>query len=184
MAWFCSKYFVPLAVLFFLPFCLARTYKDFKKVSGTVGHKKLSALYLATSDEDRQLGLMHVTKFGPNEGVLFIFEKPQILNFWMKNTFVPLSIGFFDEEGCLREVFDMAPVKSVLDKEIPHYQSLREAQYALEVPRGWFGKKQEGVLQIKVPPDYATGLSPLQKQALLRLTHPSKCPARAKKKRN
>ncbi|MBI3329390.1 MAG: DUF192 domain-containing protein, partial [Nitrospinae bacterium] len=52
---------------------------------------------LATSQETRTRGLMERPSLPPNHGMLFIFDKPKPLNFWMFNTLIPLDIIFADE---------------------------------------------------------------------------------------
>jgi uncharacterized membrane protein (UPF0127 family) len=51
----------------------------------------------------------------------------------MKNTHIPLSIGFFNEQGVLLEIHDMQPH----DESTTRSQSTR-VKYALEVNQGWF----------------------------------------------
>ena len=45
----------------------------------------------------------------PDHGMLFVFERPEPLSFWMKNTFIPLSIAFLDANGRILNIEDMAP---------------------------------------------------------------------------
>ena len=67
-------------------------------------------------------------------GMLFVFEKDQILSFWMKNTPHPLSIAYINSKGRIIDIFDMTPysVNSIV--------STGYSRYALEVPQGWFEK--------------------------------------------
>jgi hypothetical protein len=74
-------------------------------------------------------------------GMLFVFEKPAYLSFWMKDTFIPLSIGFFAADKTLLGTADMAPLPRGA-KSTPSYDSPGPAQYALEVPQGWFEKNR------------------------------------------
>ena len=60
----------------------------------------------------------------------------------VKNTFIPLSIGFFDRHKKLIEVIDMTPVTSEMQVVIPTYESSKPAMYALEVAQGWFTRKK------------------------------------------
>lgn len=69
-----------------------------------------------------------------NEGMLFVFPKKEILHFWMKNTLIPLSIGFFDENQKLIEILDM----ELPSQSLKTYKSQLPSLYALEVPQGWF----------------------------------------------
>ena len=68
-------------------------------------------------------------------GMIFIFEKDQVLSFWMKNTPHPLSIAFIDSHGKIRDIFDMKPFS------LESINSTVSTRYALEVPQGWFEKE-------------------------------------------
>jgi uncharacterized membrane protein (UPF0127 family) len=76
-------------------------------------------------------------------GMLFVFETPQRLAFWMKNTWIPLSIAFIDASWRVVDIQDMDPPPP--GGEIPIYVSRREAQYALEVNQGFFARHGIGV---------------------------------------
>ena len=95
---------------------------------------------MAESFEQQRRGLMFRKSLSENEGMLFVYEKEQILSFWMKNTFIPLSIGFFNAKGVLVDIQDMEPVKSEMEVNLPSYYSKKPAKYALEVPKGWFSR--------------------------------------------
>ena len=69
--------------------------------------------------------------------MIFVFEKDQILSFWMKNTPHPLSIAFIDSNGKIRDIFQMTPYS------LASVSSTTSVRYALEVPQGWF--KKEGI---------------------------------------
>jgi uncharacterized membrane protein (UPF0127 family) len=55
------------------------------------------------------------------------------MSFWMRNTPLPLDIGFFSPEGELKEVYSMLP----FDETPIHSQDVR-LQFALEMNQGWF----------------------------------------------
>jgi uncharacterized membrane protein (UPF0127 family) len=94
------------------------------------GHK-VTAEVAATPGE-RATGLMNRFSLRPDNGMLFIFERPEPLSFWMKNTFIPLSIAFLDTDGRILNIEDMAP-----QTETTHW-SKGPALYALEMRKGWF----------------------------------------------
>jgi len=98
-----------------------------------LGDTKLK-VEIASTTKRRQRGLMHRTSLKDHEGMLFIFERPEILDFWMKNTHIPLDIGFFNAKRVLLEVHTMKPHDLTLTS------STQKAKYALEVNRGWFRK--------------------------------------------
>ena len=89
---------------------------------------------IANSVLSRQEGLMHRNDLADNDGMLFIFSEPDIRSFWMKDTYVPLSIAFADDDGVIINIEDMHPYEEVSTL------SIAPATYALEMNRGWFKK--------------------------------------------
>ncbi len=87
--------------------------------------------------ETRELGLMHRDDLPENQGMLFVFNLPQILSFWMRNTFISLDIAFISETGEIVDIQRMEP----LDENVS-YVSAKRALYALEVNAGWFEKNK------------------------------------------
>lgn len=101
----------------------------------SLGNSKFEAQLAVTSSEMSR-GLMHRKSLGKNRGMLFVYEKADQLSFWMRNTFIPLDIGFFDSEGRLREIRQMYPhdETSVRSRD-------ESIQFALETNMGWFKEK-------------------------------------------
>jgi uncharacterized membrane protein (UPF0127 family) len=104
--------------------------------------KKEILVEVARTPEEQARGLMFRKNLPNDMGMLFIYSEEQRLSFWMKNTFIPLSIGFFDKNQALVDVQEMEPVKSEMQSRIPTYQSVKPAKYALEMPPGWFKKNK------------------------------------------
>lgn len=63
----------------------------------------------AKSEEERMKGLQGVTELKDNEGMLFFFEEPQTVGFWMKDTEIPLDIVFINEDMEVISVFKGMP---------------------------------------------------------------------------
>jgi uncharacterized protein len=105
-------------------------------------HQKKLIIEIAKSEAQHEYGLMNRTKLGKDEGMLFIFDDESIRSFWMKNTLINLSIGYFDKSKKLIDIQEMTAVTSILQTEIPNYPSRGPAQYALEMPEGWFNKNK------------------------------------------
>jgi uncharacterized membrane protein (UPF0127 family) len=87
---------------------------------------------IARSPAEREKGLMFRRNIEDGEGMLFVFDRDQVLSFWMENTYIPLSIAYIAYNGRIIDIFDMRP----LDRST--VSSTRSVRYALEVPRGWF----------------------------------------------
>jgi uncharacterized membrane protein (UPF0127 family) len=87
---------------------------------------------IARGGAERETGLMFRESLADGEGMLFVFERDQMLSFWMKDTFIPLSIAYIAYNGRLLEIHDMKP------RDTTPVRSGRSARYALEVPQGWF----------------------------------------------
>ncbi|MCU0971773.1 MAG: DUF192 domain-containing protein [Gammaproteobacteria bacterium] len=85
-------------------------------------------------------GLMHRASLGDGEGMLFVFERPSWLSFWMKDTGIPLTVAYLDARGVIRELHDLEPFDS---RRVDSRDG--ELQFALEVPRGWFARHGVGV---------------------------------------
>lgn len=100
---------------------------------------------IADTQEKQTTGLMHRQSLEENQGMLFAYPKPKHLSFWMKNTHIPLSIAFLDENGIITEIVEMAPYDGRPDSLLPNYTSKQLVRYALEMYQGWFQKKNIAV---------------------------------------
>lgn len=94
------------------------------------GHKLVAEI--ASTNQQRMTGLMHRFSLKPDHGMLFVFREAQPQAFWMKNTFIALSIAYIDESGRIANIDDMAP-----QTETTH-PSKGAVIYALEMKKGWF----------------------------------------------
>lgn len=100
----------------------------------TIGAHALTA-EIAATDEQRTTGLMHRFSLPPDHGMLFIFEAVRPLSFYMRNTYIPLSIAFIDAQGRIVNIEDMVP------HDVRTTWSARPALFALEMKKGWFAQK-------------------------------------------
>lgn len=109
---------------------------------------------IARTPAERAKGLMNRRTMGKNDGMLFVFEQAQTVSMWMKNTLLPLSVAFIDEQGRIINIAEMLPETFIT------HSSLAPAKYALEMNAGWFdkhgvlaGKAIEGIeaAQPKIP---------------------------------
>jgi len=82
---------------------------------------------------ERSLGLMYRKSLPENMGMLFVYKRPVVMNFWMKNTYIPLSIAYIDTAGHIIAILKMEPLNTKKT-----YTSPAPAVWALEVNQGWF----------------------------------------------
>ena len=87
---------------------------------------------VASTDATRSRGLMYRKELAPNSGMLFVFEQANVQCFWMRNTLLPLSIAFIQNDGTITNIADMAPMT-----ETSHC-STAPVRYTLEMEQGWF----------------------------------------------
>jgi len=91
---------------------------------------------------------MYRNKLKSNRGMLFVYPDERIRSFWMKNTFVPLSIAFVDDDWEIVHIADMQP------RSLDSHSSVTKCRYVLEVNRGWFddhGVAAGDVVQCELP---------------------------------
>ena len=90
---------------------------------------------VAADQPNRMQGLMNRRSMAANQGMLFVFPQSERHCMWMRNTFLPLSVAFLDEEGKIINVEDMKPQTD------DSHCAARPARFALEMNLGWFSGK-------------------------------------------
>jgi uncharacterized protein len=116
---------------------VAQVNKDLPVIELTINKAKLKA-EVAAEDGSRSTGLMNRFSLQPDHGMIFVFARSEPRAFWMKNTFIPLSIAYIDAKGIIVSIVDMKP-----HDESPH-PSGAPAMFALEMKQGWF--KERGII--------------------------------------
>jgi uncharacterized membrane protein (UPF0127 family) len=86
---------------------------------------------VADTPQERAQGLMHVPEMPRMTGMLFVYERPQAVSFWMENTLIPLDMIFADATGTVQRIHANA---IPLDRTpIPGGEDI---QYVLEINGG------------------------------------------------
>ena len=80
---------------------------------------------------ERKRGLMFRDRLKPNSGMLFVYESPRKIAFWMKNTSISLDIAFADKSG---RVIRVVQATEPFSTELIHGGN--SIQYVLEVNAG------------------------------------------------
>ena len=102
---------------------------------------------IALTPEELSQGLMFRNNLDKNHGMLFAFNYPKRMSFWMKNVPIPLDIGYFDSNGRLIEIHSLNPYD-----EKPVFSKSETIQYALEMNEGWYHRnkiKTGGYINLK-----------------------------------
>jgi uncharacterized protein len=107
-----------------------------RTVDLTIGGVPLK-VELAPDEQTRAMGLMFRDSLAEDRGMLFVFERPEQASFWMKNTKIPLSIAFLEENRLINEERSMQAYDETLVKSRSN-----QIRYAIEVNAGWFDRHQ------------------------------------------
>ena len=98
-----------------------------------LGEHKIKA-EIARGPAEQARGLMYRREMDWDKGMLFVYPDERVVSFWMKNTFIPLSIAFIDRQGEIVHIADMKP------QDLSSHRSPQPVLYALEMNQGWFEK--------------------------------------------
>ena len=97
-----------------------------------VGRELIMVEFAQTKDEQRT-GLSNRALNASNSFMVFIYDQPQQVSFWMKNTRKDLSIAFVDAGN---KIIQIENLKAKSLKIVKSKSS--QIKYAFEVPKGYF----------------------------------------------
>jgi uncharacterized protein len=103
--------------------------KGLATMTQQIGSKTLT-LEIATTPEQQQIGLMNRKSMPPDKGMIFVFNPPRQVHFWMKNTYIPLSAAFVAEDGTVVKIADMDPLSE------KHHSTDAPVKFVIEVNQG------------------------------------------------
>jgi uncharacterized membrane protein (UPF0127 family) len=124
-----SPLIAALALAFLFSGC-SKNLNDHKFISTTIGEKKFN-LEIAKSEEAKRTGLSNRKKLEQGSGMIFLYDEPDYLQFWMKDTLIPLQLIFVN--GC--EIVDIQEMAVEQNPSAPTkiYKSKARADKAIEL---------------------------------------------------
>jgi uncharacterized membrane protein (UPF0127 family) len=90
---------------------------------------------IADTETARERGLMGVTALPADQGMAFVWDGPTDATFWMKDTLIPLSVAFVDQNGRVLAIREMTPCEA---DPCPTYVANAPYTTAVEANAGWF----------------------------------------------
>ena len=119
--------FLSVTILFLPDFSYANQVNDKKynvklQIINTSNQYKEFMVKVAATKEEKELGLMFVTDLPNNYGMLFEFEKEQVIAMWMKNTKISLDMLFIDKNN---------KIVSIKHNAIPESMDIISSEYKI-----------------------------------------------------
>ena len=93
---------------------------------------------VADTPEARYQGLSGRRSLPENQGMIFVYQSDQVLEYCMRGCEIPLDIAFVDANMRIVRIYTMAVEPDRAGRQI--YSSIQPARYALEVPAGGFAR--------------------------------------------
>lgn len=116
--------------------CVPQAVPKAKKTSLTFPDGKKIKIDLVDTPSTREIGLMCVTKMPRTYGMLFAFPQDMYLNFWMKNTLVPLDILWIGPDKKITEIHEKLRASTVDTPDEKIATAGGRGQFVLELASG------------------------------------------------
>lgn len=81
--------------------------EDTVYLKGDFGEARFT-VEIADDAAERAQGLMHRDSMPSAAGMLFVYQKPQAMSFWMRNTLIELDMLFIDPTGVVQHIHHRA----------------------------------------------------------------------------
>jgi uncharacterized membrane protein (UPF0127 family) len=92
---------------------------------------------IANEIDEISKGLMYVKNLDIDKGMLFVYETPKIVTYWMKNVLIPLDIVFIDENYKIINIEEANVEYNISNnKDFQRYNSLLPIKYVVEINQG------------------------------------------------
>lgn len=121
-------------VIFFTILIISILFTKNKKTEVTINNETFK-VEIADTDSEKQIGLSKKNKLGENDGMLFIFPKPDYYSFWMRDMKFPIDIIYI-KGNRVTYVVPNAPAPSETNGNLRIYQPKIESDKVLEINAG------------------------------------------------
>lgn len=125
---------MPAVLLLITLLASAQALAQMPRLELNAGFHRIDA-EVAADQSNRTQGLMNRRSMAANQGMLFVFTQADRHCMWMRNTLLPLSVAFLDEQGQILNIEDMKPQTE------NNHCAAAPARFALEMNQGWFAGK-------------------------------------------
>jgi uncharacterized membrane protein (UPF0127 family) len=132
-----------------------------KMPTAQIGHNKIK-LEVASSPEQIARGLMYRTSMPEDNGMVFIFQPPRGVKFWMAHCYISLDMLMIKDGKIIKIFASVPPQKDTPETQCPTYPSADEAPLTVsevvEVNGGYarrHGIKEGDAVKFCLPPEKA-----------------------------
>lgn len=103
----------------------------------------------AITDEEKIKGLQNISGIDDDEGMLFIYDKPQRVSYWMKDVKIPLTIVFIDEDYEVISVHDAMPMDEtpIIEDDVKFVLEVSEGEDIDEGDDVFIGNLNDGLIK-------------------------------------
>jgi len=122
--------------------CIPQSVPAAKKTTLTFPDGKSIKIDLVDTPATREIGLMCVTKMPRTYGMLFVFPQDMYLNFWMKNTLVPLDILWIGADKKITTIHEKLHESTVDTPDDKIVTAAGKGQFVLELASGEAGRRK------------------------------------------
>ncbi len=122
-------------ILFTQNYLKTKSFSLFKKNSTATINSRTFKLMIASSQKEKEVGLSETKSLLQDQGMIFLFEKPDYYSFWMKNMTFPIDIIYINKDEIVAIQSNVQPPKSPIESPII-YTPIEPSDKVLEIQAG------------------------------------------------
>jgi len=109
-----------------------------------IGRSKI-IVEIADTPEEQTLGLSGRKNLNDGFGMLFPYDSPSAVTFWMKDMLIPIDIIYIKDNKVIMLYENVQPEPGIPTNQLKRYPSTQAINYVLEVPANWSKKNGIGI---------------------------------------